>query len=171
MATVLFQDKRYELAGELPAEGSRAPGFRLTDGALKDRTLADFSGQIKILNIVPSLDTKVCEISAGKFRAQCDQLPNTVALHISMDLPFAQARCKAAGGSTNSIPLSAFRHPEFGLTYGVRISCGPLEGLLSRSVLVIGPDDFVVFSQLVPAIEQEPDYEAALAAARRIIAG
>lgn len=171
MATVLFQDQTYDLAGELPAAGSRAPGFRLTDGALRDRTLADFPGRVKILNIVPSLDTPVCEISAGKFRAQCDALPNTVVLHISMDLPFAQARCKTAGGSTHSIPLSAFRYPEFGLAYGVRISNGPLEGLLSRSVLVLGPDDVVAYRQLVPVIEREPDYEAALAAARRLTAG
>ncbi len=164
MAQVTFKGTPVHTVGELPAKGSKAPDFSLTTKDLQEKSLEDFKGKKKILNIVPSLDTGVCAASAKTFEARADTLENTVILTVSMDLPFAQQRFCSAEGIDNVVTLSAFRAPGFAGNYGVEMSDGPLRGLLARSVVVLNEENQVVYTELVPEIAQEPNYDAAVEA-------
>jgi thiol peroxidase len=164
MALIKFKGSPVETLGQLPKEGSPAPDFILTKADLTDVRLSDFAGKKKLLNIVPSLDTGVCAASARRFDKEIAALPDAVALTVSADLPFAQARfCKDASIS-NVIALSQMRNRDFGRKYGVEMTTGPLAGILARAVVVIDREDKVAYTELVPEIAQEPNYEAALAA-------
>lgn len=165
-ATVTLKGSTVNIGGDFPRVGDQAPSFMLVDKDLKDVALSNYFGKRKILNIVPSLDTAVCQASARRFNAEVATLPNTVVLVISADLPFAQARYCGAEGLNNVITLSTLRGRDFHKQYGVMILDTPLSGLTARAVVVLDENDRVVYSQLVPEIGQEPDYEAALAAAR-----
>ena len=124
-------------------------------------------GKYLILNIFPSLDTGVCATSVRKFNQLAANQPNTVVLAISKDLPFAQGRFCTTEGISNVIPLSDYRYTsDFAEKYGVLMTDGPLTGLLARSVVVVDPEGKVVYTELVPEITQEPDYEAALKAVK-----
>ncbi|MCE1206286.1 MAG: thiol peroxidase [Spirochaetia bacterium] len=166
MATITFKGNPVQTIGTLPAKGSKAPEFRLTGSDLKDVSLADFAGHVKILNIVPSLDTGVCAASARAFNKAAAALGKVVILTISRDLPFAQKRFCEAEGIDKVVTLSELRDREFGKTYGVEMTTGPLAGLLSRAVVVLDAQNTVIYTQQVPEIAQEPDYESALAAAK-----
>ena len=131
---------------------------------LSDKGLADFRGKAKILNIVPSLDTPVCAVSARKFNEEISRRQGVVLLNISADLLFAQKRFCESNGLQNVITLSTFRSAAFGTDYGVLIISGPLAGLMSRAVVVLDGQDKVLHVEQVPDIAQEPDYAAALAA-------
>ena len=169
MATITFKGNPVQTIRTLPAKRSKAPDFRLTGSDLKDVGLADFSGHVKILNIVPSLDTGVCAASARAFNKAATSLGNVVILTISRDLPFAQKRFCEAEGIDKVITLSELRDREFGKTYGVEMTSGPLAGLLSRAVVVLNAQDTVLYTQQVPEIAQEPDYESALLAAKKAL--
>ncbi|MGB9684963.1 MAG: thiol peroxidase [Rectinema subterraneum] len=134
MASITFKGNPVQTSGTLPAKGTKAPDFRLTGSDLKDVGLADFAGRVKILNIVPSLDTGVCAASARAFNKAAASLGNVVILTISRDLPFAQKRFCEAEGIDKVVTLSELRDREFGKTYGVEMITGPLAGLLSRAV-------------------------------------
>ena len=164
MANITLKGNPIHTNGDLPAVGARAPDFRLVAGDLADASLAAYRGKRKILNIVPSLDTPVCAISTRKFNERAGALANTVVLVISGDLPFAQKRFCTTEGLQNVVPLSMMRSKDFAKDYGVLIQDGPLSGLTARAVVVLDPDDKVVYRQLVPEIGQEPDYDAALRA-------
>ncbi len=164
MATVTFKGNPIRLSGELPAIGSKAPDFRLTAGDLSEVSLADLRGRKKILNIVPSLDTPVCATSTRKFNQRASEFPDTTVLVISADLPFAQKRFCETEGIGNVRPLSMMRDKQFARDYGVLIEEGPLAGLAARAVVVLDAGDNVLYTQLVPELAQEPDYEAVLAA-------
>ena len=164
MAKITFKGNPVTTSGELPKKGSTAPGFSLTTQGLEERSLDDFSGKKKILNIVPSLDTGVCAASAKTFEGRAHELENTVVLTVSKDLPFAQQRFCQAEGIDNVVTLSAFRSPEFGKDYGVEMQDGPLRGLLSRAVVILDENNRVIYTEQVPEIAQEPDYDAAVAA-------
>ncbi|MDD3529937.1 MAG: thiol peroxidase [Gallionellaceae bacterium] len=164
--TVTLAGATVNVGGDLPRPGDQAPAFTLVDKDLKDVALADYRGKRKILNIVPSLDTPVCQASARRFNAEAAGLPNTVVLVISADLPFAQARYCGAEGLDGVVTLSTMRGHDFHRQYGVMIMDPPLAGLTARAVVVLDENDRVVHSQMVPEITQEPDYDAALAAAR-----
>jgi thiol peroxidase len=166
MAQITFKGNAIRTSGELPPRGSQAPDFCLTRADLANVGLKDFAGKRKILNIVPSLDTGVCQTSARKFNERAASLADTVVLVISRDLPFAQKRFCEAEGLHHVVALSELRNRDFGRRYGVEIQDGPLAGLNARAVLVLDRDDKVLHAQLVPEIAEEPDYEAALAAAR-----
>ena len=166
MAQVTLKGNPIHTVGELPAKGSTAPDFTLTKGDLSDVHLADFAGKKKILNIVPSLDTSTCATSAKKFNDAAKKMPNTVFLTISADLPFAQSRFCGAEGIEQIVTLSQMRSREFGKAYGVEITDGPIAGLLSRAVVVLDESNTVVYTEQVPEIAQEPNYDAALAAAK-----
>ena len=148
----------------LPAVGGVAPSFQLADQEFKDWSLADFAGKKKILNIVPSLDTPVCQLSARKFNEEAARRADVVVLTISADLPFAQARFCATLAAPNGKFLSTFRSPEFGMDYGTLIVEHPLMGLQARAAIVLDENDVVRHAQLVPELTHEPDYAAALAA-------
>jgi thiol peroxidase len=164
MATITLQGNEIHTNGELPAVGDRAPDSHLVDGELTDRHLADYAGKKKLLNIVPSLDTPVCATSTRKFNEAAAAHAGTVMLVISADLPFAQGRFCGAEGTDKVIPLSMMRSRNFAKDYGVLIEDGPLAGITARAVVVLDENDKVVYTELVPEIGQEPDYDAALAA-------
>jgi len=162
MSTVTFKGTPIQLAGSFPAVGNAAPAFKLVAGDLSDKQLADFKGKTKILNIVPSLDTPVCAISARKFNESVSNCENVLLLNISADLPFAQGRFCETNALRNIVTLSTFRSPSFGTDYGVKIADGPLAGLMARAVIVIDATNTVTYTELVPEIAQEPNYDAAL---------
>ncbi len=169
MAHITFKGTPISTLGSLPAIGSKAPDFCLVDGSLADRRLADYGYKVKILNIVPSLDTSVCALSAKKFDAEMAKLSNVVVLNISCDLPFAASRFCKTEGVNNVITLSQMRDRSFGKDYGVEILDGPLAGLLSRAVVVLDANNTVRYTEQVPEIGQEPDYEKALAAVKALL--
>lgn len=166
MAKVAFKGSPVETVGNLPAVGAQAPDFSLATAGLDDVGLKAYAGKRKILNIVPSLDTGVCAISARKFNAEVASLKDVVLLTISADLPFASKRFCDAEKLANVVTLSTFRSAAFGKAYGVQIAAGPLAGLLTRAVVVLDAQDKVVHAELVPEITQEPNYAAALKAVK-----
>lgn len=163
MTAITFQGNPLHTSGDLPAVGTSAPDFLLVTGKLEDVSLASYGGKIKILSIVPSLDTPTCAASTRIFNQKANSLENTVVLVISADLPFAQARFCEGEGLTNVIPLSAFRS-NFAEDYGLKIVDTILAGLIARAIVIVDENDKVIYSQLVSEIADEPDYEAALAA-------
>ena len=166
MASITFKGTPVQTVGNLPAKGSKAPDFTLTKTDLSDVSLKEFAGKKKILNIVPSLDTGTCAASAKRFEKEAGSLANTVVLTISKDLPFASKRFCGSEGIENVITLSQLRNDTFGSAYGVTMADGPLAGLLSRAVLVLDESDTVIYTEQVPEIAQEPDYDSALEAVK-----
>ena len=164
MATITLRGNSIHTNGDLPAVGTQAPDFVLVDGKLANKTLVDFRGKKKLLNIVPSLDTPVCALSTKKFDEQAKRRSDTVMLMISADLPFAQGRFCTAEGTANIVPLSMMRSRRFAKDYGILIEDGPLAGITARAVVVLDENDKVVHAELVPEIAQEPNYDAALKA-------
>lgn len=162
MAQITLQGNAINTNGDLPATGSQAPDFKLTDGELNDKSLADFKGKKKLLNIVPSLDTPVCATSTKKFNDAARD--DTVMLIIAADLPFAMSRFCTTENTDKVISLSVMRDKNFAKDYGVLIQDGPLAGITARAVVVLDENDTVVYTELVPEIAQEPDYDSALAA-------
>ena len=160
MQTVYFQGNPVNVYGEMPAVGTTAPDFILTNAALKDVTLEDYKGSRLVLNIFPSLDTEVCAASVRRFNKDASSYKNTKVLCVSMDLPFAMHRFCAANNIDGVETASAFRHREFGEKYGVTMEDGPLKNLLARAVVVIDENGKVMYRQLVEEITKEPDYEA-----------
>ncbi len=164
MATIKLKGNSILTIGNLPAVGSTAPDFKLTKTDLSETSLKDFTGKKVVLNIFPSLDTSVCASSVRKFNSELDKLKNTVVLCISRDLPFAHNRFCTTEGLKNVISLSELRDHNFGKSYGVTITDGPMAGLHSRAVVVINESGKIVYSEQVPEITQEPNYEEALKA-------
>ncbi len=164
MATITFKGTEVHTAGSLPAVGSKAPDFNLTAGDLSTKSLGDYKGKKTILNIFPSIDTGTCAASVRAFNQKAAGLDNTVVLCISKDLPFAQGRFCAAEGISNVETLSEFKDSNFSDAYQLKFTDGPLEGLLSRSVVVIGEDGTVKYTEQVSETANEPNYDAALAA-------
>lgn len=164
MATVTLQGNPLQVRGTVPATGSIAPDFSLTDKTLTDVSLKDFAGKRKVLNIVPSLDTPTCQKSTRVFNEKASAMNNAVVLVVAADLPFAMSRFCGAEGLDKVHTLSTFRNHTFHTDYGVDIADGPIRGLTARAVLVLDENNTVLHSQLVPEIADEPDYAAALAA-------
>lgn len=160
--TVTLGGNPITVAGNFPKPGDIAPDFKLVSGDLSEVSLSDFAGKKKLLNIVPSLDTGVCATSTKKFNDAA--LDGVVTLVISADLPFAQGRFCGAEGTKNVVTLSTMRGAEFKRNYGVDITDGPLAGVTARAVVVLDENNRVLYSELVPEIKQEPNYDAALAA-------
>jgi len=164
MANVTLGGNPISVGGNFPKTGDTAPDFSLTGKDLKDVSLKDFAGKRKVLNIVPSLDTPVCQASTRKFNEKAANLSNTVVLVVSGDAPFAMKRFCESEGINNVVTLSTLRGRDFHSKYGVDIADGPLKGLTARAVVVLDENDKVKYSQLVPEIKDEPNYDAALAA-------
>lgn len=166
MTTVTLSGNPVEVFGNLPQPGQTAPDFRLVNKELSNKSLGDYAGKRKILNIFPSIDTSTCAMSVRHFNQTANALPNTAVLCISADLPFAQSRFCAAEGLENVVTLSTMRGREFLENYGVAIKSGVLEGIAARAVVVLDENNKVLHTELVKEIANEPDYEAALAALR-----
>jgi len=164
MSNVTLGGNPIEVAGSLPQKGQRAPAFTLVAADLADVPLSKYTGQRKILNIFPSIDTPTCAMSVRRFNQAASEKANAVVLCISADLPFAQKRFCGAEGLDKVVTLSTLRGREFLEAYGVAIKTGPLAGLAARAVVVLDENDVVLHSQMVPEIKDEPDYDAALAA-------
>ena len=161
MAQITLGGNPINTVGDLPTVGSRAPEFTLTGGDLSSLTSADFGSQPVVLNIFPSVDTPVCAASVRTFNERVGESGAAVVC-VSNDLPFAQQRFCGAEGIENVTAASAFRDT-FGADYGVTITDGPMAGLLARAIVVIA-DGIVTYTELVPEIGQEPDYDSALRA-------
>ena len=162
MTKITFKGNPVNTGGNLPDVGSLAPDFSLVKTDLSELKLSDLKGKNVVLNIFPSLDTGVCAASVRRFNKEASSLNNTTVLCISADLPFAAGRFCGAEGLENVVTLSTFRDSSFADKYGVLMIDGPLHGLLARAVVVVNPEGKVVYTELVPEIAQEPDYESAI---------
>ncbi len=158
--TVLFKGNPLTVLGPEIKSGSKAPDFQVLAGDLSKVTLQSFKGKTKLISVVPSLDTPVCDQQTRRFNEEAGKLPGDVAvLTISMDLPFAQKRFCSTAGINKIQVLSDHRDASFGLAYGVLIK--DLR-LLARSIFIIGADDRVQYVEYVPEVTNHPNYEAAL---------
>jgi thioredoxin-dependent peroxiredoxin len=164
MAQINLKGNPINTIGELPAVGTKAPVFNLIKSDLSSLSLDDLQGKRVVINIFPSLDTGVCAASVRQFNKLAGELDNTAVVCVSKDLPFAHGRFCSTEGISNVITASDFRDGRFGKDYGLTIEDGPLAGLHSRAVVVLNESGEVVYTEQVPDIVQEPDYEAALAA-------
>lgn len=162
MAQITLRGNPINTVGELPSVGSPAPAFTLTGTDLGQVSSEQFSGKPVLLNIFPSVDTPVCAASVRAFNERAAGSGVSV-LCVSNDLPFAQSRFCGAEDIENVTTASSFRD-SFGQDYGITIAEGPFAGLLGRAVVVVGADGNVTYTELVPEIGQEPNYDAALAA-------
>ncbi|HAI97256.1 MAG: lipid hydroperoxide peroxidase [Cycloclasticus sp.] len=163
MATITLKGTEFHTNGDVPAVGTTAPDFLLTMQTLADVSLADYEGKKKLISIVPSLDTPVCQLSTKKFNENADKFPNTVMLIVSADLPFAMSRFCGDEGLENVIPLSMMRGRKFAKDYGVFIEDGPFNGITGRALIVLDENNTVISSELVTEVADEPDYDAAFA--------
>lgn len=163
MASITFKGSTIKTTGDLPKVGEKAPDFILTNDGLQDISLKDFSGKRLVLNIFPSIDTGICAMSARHFNSEASGLENTVVMNVSKDLPFAQKRFCGAEGLESVQNASEFKNLGFSSNYHVIMEEGPLAGLFSRAVVVIDEGGKVIYTEQVPEIVQEPDYDSALA--------
>lgn len=164
MAHIILSGKTINTIADLPKIGSNAPDFRLTKTDFTDISIKEYSGKKIVLNIFPSIQTGVCSASVRRFNKEAVNLKNTEVLCVSVDLPFAHKSFCAAEGIENVTSVSALRTRSFGKDYGVLITDGPWEGLFSRAVVVVDEEGKVLYTEHVPQIGQEPDYEKALQA-------
>ncbi len=164
MANITLKGTVITTSGDLPTVGSQAPDFTLTNEKLSDVGLSDFKGRKKLISIVPSLDTDICAISTKKFNEFAASNSQVDVLVVSADLPFAMGRFCGANELKNTQTLSMMRDKNFAKDYGVLLQDGPLKGITARAVLVLDEDNKVIYTELVPEISQEPDYESAIAA-------
>ena len=162
MAKIKLTGNPINTVGELPKAGSAAPDFLLTRTDMSDVTLKNYKGKRLVLNIFPSLDTDVCAASVRRFNTLANKAANTLVLCISMDLPFAHKRFCTAEGLNNVVSLSELRKRGFGESYGVRIADGPLAGLFSRAIVIVDENGRVIYTEQVPEITIEPDYDSAM---------
>lgn len=165
MANITLKGNAVNTIGNLPENGLSIKDFALVNEKLEVKQLSDYDGKKKIFNIFPSIDTGVCASSARKFNEEAGNLENTVVINVSKDLPFALGRFCAAEGLDHVETLSDFRGT-FGDDYGVSITDSPMKGLLSRAVIVTDENNKVIYTEQVAEITQEPNYEAALNAAK-----
>lgn len=163
MASITLGGNPIHTSGELPKVGTKLADFKLVKNDLSVASLSDFAGKKLVLNIFPSIDTGTCATSVRTFNNKAAKLENTLVLCISRDLPFAQKRFCGAEGIENVVNLSDFRDGSFGKTNGLEIIDGVLTGLLSRSIIVVDEKGSIIYTEQVPEIASEPNYEAALA--------
>ena len=164
---ITFKGNPMTLVGQPVKAGDAAPDFRVVDNALQPVTLASSAGQIRLITVVPSLDTPVCDTMTRTFNQDAAHLPDNVAVYtISLDLPFAQKRWCGNAGIDRVKTLSDYQERSFALNYGLLIK--ELK-LLARAVLVIDAQDRISYLQIVPEVTAEPDYAAALAAVKALL--
>jgi len=164
-AAITLKGNPMTLVGDALKVGGKAPDFTLKAVDMSDKSLADFAGKVKIISVVPSLDTAICDTQTRKFNEDAGSLNNVVVLTVSVDLPMAQKRWCGAAGVDNVVCLSDYKDHSFGKAYGVRIK---EVGLLARQVMVVDQNDTIQYVELVPEVATEPNYDAALAAAKSL---
>ncbi len=165
---VTFRGKPVVLVGEGEALlGSEAPDFTVSRSVDEDVTLSQFRGQVVVINVVPSLDTPVCDKQTTRFNNEASEFGDkAILLTVSMDLPFAQARWCASRDAKNLIAVSDYKHREFGRKYSLLMRG---LGLLARSVYVVDADGVLRHAEVVPQMEDEPDYDLALKVTHSLI--
>ena len=164
---ITFKGNPFTLVGPEIKVGDKAPDFRVVDNGLAPVTLASYSGKIKVISAVPSLDTPVCDTETRRFNQEAAGFPdNVVVLTISLDLPFAQKRWCGAAGIDRVTTLSDYQERSFAAAYGIMIK--ELK-LLARAVFIIDANDTIRYIQIVPEVTSEPDYAAVMAAARSLV--
>jgi thiol peroxidase len=151
------------LIGPALAAGDKAPDFKLVDNSLKDVTLADTGSQVRIISVVPSLDTPVCDAQTKRFNEEAAKLPGVSIISISMDLPFAQKRWCGAFGVDKIKMLSDHRDGNFGSSYGTLIKDLRIE---SRAIFVLDKSNVIRHVEYVKEVADHPNYDTALAAAK-----
>lgn len=161
MSTITFKGNAVTTIGNLPTVGTQAKDFTLVSRDLTEKSLSDFLGKKVVLNIFPSIDTGICAASARKFNQEAISFENTVVINVSRDLPFALGRFCSAEGIDNVETMSDFRG-HFGEDYGVTMQDSAFKGLLSRAVVILNESGKVIYTEQVPEIAQEPNYEAAI---------
>ncbi len=166
MASITFKGNPVSLAGDEVKVGQTAPDFKAQKTDMSDYSIGSSPGKTRIILSVPSLDTPVCDAETRRFNDEAGKLPGVEVVCVSMDLPFAQKRWCGAAGVDNVVAVSDHRDASFGENYGVLINGGPLDRILARAVFVVGPDNSVKHVEYVNDIANQPDYEAALAAAK-----
>jgi thiol peroxidase len=164
MSKITLGGKPVETVGNLPEIGSKAANFTLTDANLKDFSLSDYSGKRVVLNIFPSINTGVCSASVREFNKRAAGLDNTVVIGISKDLPFAHKQFCGAEGIENVVSASQYKNTSFSDNYKVEMTNGNFEKLFSRAVVILDENGTVMYTEQVPEIGQEPNYDAAVAA-------
>jgi len=162
MAQITFKGNPVNLSGDLPEVGDKAPDFLLTKTDMTDISLTEFKGKKVVLNVFISVETPVCAESVRRFNNEITKFEDTEVLCVSRDTPFAHARFNADEGLENVISVSELRNLDFGRDYGLRILDGAMAGLLARALVVIDETGKVIYTELVPEIGEEPDYDSAL---------
>lgn len=166
MATVLFKGNPVALAGTEVNVGDAAPAVTLPSKGLADTQIGGAQDFVQVIVAVPSLDTPVCAAETRKFNVEASKIPGVKIFIVSMDLPFAAGRFCTTEGIENLEVVSDFREKSFSNAYGTLINEGVLRGLSARAIFVVGKDGVVKYKELVSEVTAEPDYEAALAAAK-----
>lgn len=164
--TVTMKGTELTVRGPKLSPGQKAPDFRLVDNQFNPKTLADFGDKVKLISIVPSLDTGVCDAQTRRFNEELSGLPGAVAITVSVDLPFAQKRWCGAAGLEQAVTLSDHYDVSFGEAYGVLIE--ELR-LLARAVLVLDQDNIIRYTEYLEEISSHPDYAAALKAVKELL--
>ena len=170
MPSVVFKGEPVNLAGTELSAGDTAPEFHLQNNALEEVSLKSKPGRVRVLAVVPSLDTSVCSLESKRFNDEAAGMSEVDFYSISMDLPFANKRWCGAEEAEHLVTLSAHRSEEFGQNYGCLISGGPLDRILTRAVFVVGKDDVLKHVEYCPEIAEHPNYDAALDAAKAAVA-
>lgn len=164
MAEITFKGNPVTLLGNEVKVGEKAPDFKVLANDLSEVTLADSKGHVRLISVVPSIDTGVCDAQTRRFNEEASKLDNVKILTVSVDLPFAQKRWCAAAGIENVQTVSDHRDLSFGEAFGVAIK--ELR-LLARAVFVVDSNDTVTYAEYVSEATNHPNYEAAVEAAKQ----
>ena len=164
MANITLKGNPITTIGNLPVVGAKSPDFSLVKTDLSVVSLKDFAGKKLVLNIFPSVDTPTCATSTRRFNVEAAKLSGVEVLCVSKDLPFAFKRFCGAEGLDKVQGVSDFRDADFGKRFGATITSGPIQGLLSRAVVIIDASGKVIYSEQVSEIANEPDYAKAIKA-------
>lgn len=166
MASVTFKGNPKQLSGTMPQVGEAAPDFSLVANDMSAVTLADSAGKVRIISVVPSIDTSVCSMETARFNRELDNLPDSVMGYtVSVDTPFAQKRWCGAEGVEKMQLLSDFKGQSFAKSYGVYLD---ELGITARCVFIVDKDGKVAYTQLVPEVSQEPNYDEVMNKAREL---
>lgn len=164
--TVTLHGDRFTALGKKLEVGQKAPDFQLLDNSLKTKSLQDYGEGIKLISIVPSLDTGVCDQQTRRFNEEISKIPGATVITVSVDLPFAQKRWCGNAGLSSAITLSDHRDVSFGKSYGVLIE--ELR-LLARAVLILDAANTITYVQYLEEMTEHPNYDAALAALKHLV--
>lgn len=165
--TAKFKGNPITLIGPELKAGEQAPDFTLNKNLLETVSLKDFAGKVKLISVVPSIDTGVCDAQTRRFNEEAANIgENVVVLTVSVDLPFAQSRWCAAAGVDRVVMLSDYKDNNFGKAYGVFIKEFALD---MRAIFVLDANDKIAYVQVLEEMTEHPNYDAAIAAVKALV--